>query len=408
MTMKVLLFLQIVVRVLFLNHLMNKAGKICMIGGFSVLLFWMDGRNIFTSPIYSAMLLLVMEIVFFIIDKRKFHAEDLFSCCVLESGIAVCNAAAIYVVSMILYNNLDYKLLHNNNLHIAWIVSLCMQGILLLVYKKWNRKQLHLPSVSYSVYSLLLIFLIIVLDCFEIALCTDEMTKSYLGICLYCFMIFSVVLIYWSIHLIQEEEKLKEQEILAELYKQNSISANQLLNTKKELLKIKHDLKHYVNALDDEATKEKYLNEINQDLIPVETGNTVLDVLLNHTKQQCKEKGITFSFVMTLSHTIKMEDSDLYLLISNLLDNAMQHVGSKKNIVLEISEVGNCLKIIERNSIDHNVLKDGEFIVSSAESHGYGWATIKQIVEKYHGEVMCEEIFECVEIRMLLWDCISS
>ena len=50
-------------------------------------------------------------------------------------------------------------------------------------------------------------------------------------------------------------EKLKEQEILAELYKQNSISANQLLNTKKELLKIKHDLKHYVNALDDEAMK---------------------------------------------------------------------------------------------------------------------------------------------------------
>ena len=163
-----------------------------------------------------------------------------------------------------------------------------------------------------------------------------------------------------------------------------------------------------MNELVDEAMKEKYLNDINQDLIPVETGNTVLDVLLNHTKQQCKEKGIMFSFVMTLSHTIKMEDSDLYLLISNLLDNAMQHVGSKKNIVLEISEVGNCLKIIERNSIDHNVLKDGEFIVSSAESHGYGWATIKQIVEKYHGEVMCEEIFECVEIRMLLWDCISS
>ena len=121
--MKVLLFLQIVVRVLFLNHLMSKAGKICMIGGFSVLLFWMDGRNIFTSPIYSAMLLLVMEIVFFIIDKKKFHAEDLFSCCVLESGIAVCNAAAIYVVSMIIYNNLDYKLLHNNNLHIAWITA---------------------------------------------------------------------------------------------------------------------------------------------------------------------------------------------------------------------------------------------------------------------------------------------
>ena len=159
--MKVLLFLQIVVRVLFLNHLMNKAGKICMIGVFSVLLFWMDGRNIFTSPIYSAMLLLLMEIVFFIIDKKKFHAEDLFSCCVLESGIAVCNAAAIYVVSMILYNNLDYKLLHNNNLHIAWIVSLCMQGILLFAYKKWNRKQLHLPSVSYSVYSLLLIFQIV-------------------------------------------------------------------------------------------------------------------------------------------------------------------------------------------------------------------------------------------------------
>lgn len=41
--MKVLLFLQIVVRVLFLNHLMNKAGKICMIGGFSVLFSgWME------------------------------------------------------------------------------------------------------------------------------------------------------------------------------------------------------------------------------------------------------------------------------------------------------------------------------------------------------------------------------
>ena len=62
------------------------------------------------------------------------------------------------------------------------------------------------------------------------------------------------------------------------------------------------------------------------------------------------------------------------------------------------------MKIIERNSIDHNVLKDGEFIVSSAESHGYGWATIKQIVEKYHGELKIETKNQTFNLNIIFSD----
>ena len=95
-----------------------------------------------------------------------------------------------------------------------------------------------------------------------------------------------------------------------------------------------------------------------------------------------------------------IEDSDMYLMMSNLLDNAMEHIGQKKQILLEIQDQGSMLMIRITNSADadtsfsENSQKDAE--------HGYGLKTIKRIVEKYDGTAEFRKEEDCYIAAVLL------
>ena len=75
------------------------------------------------------------------------------------------------------------------------------------------------------------------------------------------------------------------------------------------------------------------------------------------------------------------------MLLSNLLDNAIQHIGMEKNIRLTMNTQANFLRVSVVNSVDRQVLdEDGNMIrFNDKKSHGYGIGTIKEIVKKYDG-----------------------
>jgi sensor histidine kinase YesM len=96
---------------------------------------------------------------------------------------------------------------------------------------------------------------------------------------------------------------------------------------------------------------------------------------------------------MNLSSEIIMEDSDLYLLLSNLIDNAITHIGIEKKIRIIIRDVLDTIMIQVRNSVDGTVIsKDGTFLyMDRSEEHGYGLTTIKLLTDKYDGEFIIEQ-----------------
>ena len=82
-----------------------------------------------------------------------------------------------------------------------------------------------------------------------------------------------------------------------------------------------------------------------------------------------------------------MEDDELYLVLANLLDNAIEHIGMRKRIYLEVRDVSDMLMIRITNSVDLQVLNDREEFIRyfHDEKHGYGVPTVKKILENNGG-----------------------
>ena len=93
-----------------------------------------------------------------------------------------------------------------------------------------------------------------------------------------------------------------------------------------------HDLKHQIRAIRG-ASKEdmdKYLAEMEElDQIYesiVKTGNEVLDTILTEKSLYCRERGITVSCVADGSQMEFINTVDLYAILGNALDNAIEAV----------------------------------------------------------------------------------
>ena len=127
--------------------------------------------------------------------------------------------------------------------------------------------------------------------------------------------------------------------------------------------------------------------------VPITTLSPAINHVLNIKREEALRKGIDFTASLNITHDINMEDSDLYLLLSNLLDNAIKHIGILKHIRVEMNDVEKMFRIRISNSIAHAVLdKNGNFISSSKDiEHGYGIRTVESIVSKYDGFISYAE-----------------
>ena len=223
-----------------------------------------------------------------------------------------------------------------------------------------------------------------------------------LGIYLIVLFIVLIVYLFKSIyrHSVIETKQQIELDIL-----HNQQSANiKILEAQNDLYQLRHDMKHLFQALHNpeilndknnfENTIVEYENLIKSTAVPITTISVPINFVLNIKRDEAISKGIDFTSALNITHEIAMEDSDLYLLLSNLLDNAIEHIGILKKIRVEMNDVEKMFKIKITNSIDHPVLDNrGNFISASSDpEHGYGIITIDKILNKYDGFVSYTEV----------------
>lgn len=121
--------------------------------------------------------------------------------------------------------------------------------------------------------------------------------------------------------------------------------------------------------------------------MPIHTINSAVNYVLNIKQEEAFNKRISFICSLNMTKDIHMKDSDLYLLLSNLLDNAITHIGIGKTIRVIIKEIKNTTMIQIRNSVNGKVIDShGNFYNQNiTDKHGYGIKTIQSITEKYDG-----------------------
>ena len=177
-----------------------------------------------------------------------------------------------------------------------------------------------------------------------------------------------------------------------------------------DLRGFKHDYNNHLlclrSMLDTQSYNEaaEYIANLS-DSFPVlcknfDTGNHIADALFEEKSALCTKKSITFEYGGYIPET-RIEAVDLCILLSNLLDNAIEACGKinengERSIKITSDFKNGHLYIKVSNSVHEYVKILHNSIPTTKEdksNHGFGLMNINRVVEKYNGiiKMKCED-----------------
>ena len=162
-----------------------------------------------------------------------------------------------------------------------------------------------------------------------------------------------------------------------------------------------HDLRHQIQALRlaDETERARLIEETDRAVLfydaIVKTNNEVLDTILTEKSLVCTSHKIKLSCNISVSGLDYIAVIDLYTILGNALDNAVECVSQyedsdKRIISLSIRENGQMLNIFVENYFDGELnMKNGYPATSKDDKayHGYGIKSVRLLAEKYGGDI---------------------
>lgn len=165
--------------------------------------------------------------------------------------------------------------------------------------------------------------------------------------------------------------------------------------------KIKHDMKNHMYAIKNMAKNNMskdiitytndILGKIEGEKVYINTGNYLIDGILNVKFEEMKNQGIDFKYDVKIPEGIKLPEFEVITILGNLLDNAIEGVKLIKDnryieVFISYKDSNLLIKIV--NTFDGLVIKDNKgFISRKGEKayHGIGLENVREQVEKSNG-----------------------
>lgn len=178
-----------------------------------------------------------------------------------------------------------------------------------------------------------------------------------------------------------------------------------------------HDLKHQIAAMRAMAgpeERERYLSEIEGSVriynSIFQTGNEVLDTVLTEKSLTCEAEQITLSCVADGRPLAFLDAVDLYSMLGNALDNAIEGVccfdeKEKRLIDVHIWTENKLLLIQVINPVAGQLTFQDGLPASTKTNdgyHGFGLKSIRYTAQKYGGFVTVNQEHDCFVLRVLL------
>ena len=205
------------------------------------------------------------------------------------------------------------------------------------------------------------------------------------------------IFIYYGL-LDEQDRKLKEFEKERQFVELNNSYMQVLESQNNDMHMIVHDVKnHYaaIASMDNVDEIHNYISGITNDIQKYQvirlTNNKMLDLLLSKYNVECSNRNITFTTEVKTANLEYINDSDLSILICNLLDNAIRSSANSKakQITFSLRRVNNFDVLNVINSCDTApVIKNNKFITNKTDkfSHGYGMKIISKYALKNNAE----------------------
>lgn len=239
-----------------------------------------------------------------------------------------------------------------------------------------------------------------------------RLDKSYEMNVIYTFIAMAGIIIInvISILLLIMEQKVYEQktrqQVMLSAYQQKEKDIESILDMHRQNSKQRHDFKNVILLIKELIRDEQYNKATemldkysegykNNNLTEIVSDNIVLNYLLNRKINQCREAGIDMACYI-LGNIAGVDDMDLYILLENLCDNAIEAAGQceKPSIKLQIAEDNASMYIDIGNTTSGNVLKNNPHMNTTKKDknmHGFGIMNIRDIIDKYNGTINYEQ-----------------
>ena len=281
---------------------------------------------------------------------------------------------------------------------ILMIIVLCLRKY---VITRWNVLQRQMDTLRYAVIPFISICFIAVIITNDMGAINVKMRYVIWG-CLAILLLVNLLLVIFmrsdaEKKQFQYERKMMELELIGE--KREFEVMEEKLNLQKSL---NHDYRNHLNCMQGLVERKKY-DEVKEYLAKlnhkysvgverIDTCNVIINTVLNDKYNEAKETGAAIALQIGDLSGVCMEEIDIILLLSNMLNNAIEALKEcKKNKVLRIKlelEHGEFLVAIQ-NSFEGERRKNGDFYDTTkkkdADLHGYGLKNIRSTVEKYGG-----------------------
>ncbi len=302
----------------------------------------------------------------------------------------------------------------------AQSITLWQQGIMVLLHVAvfavfwiyFDRNRLRESTamgdrkiqVLFAMTILLVLFLSVVRDYYlSESVALSVITRIFsITCCLFLFLIRS--------GFVTESHLEAEMETINQLHRKEQ-EQYKLSKANVDLINIKsHDLKKRLEQYEDRMiglTSEE-IAEIKESVAiydtRVQTGNEILDTILTERSLICEQRGIKFSCIADGASLSFLTTGDTYSLFANAVDNAMEAVSKlrdpqKRIISLTIRKKLGMISILVDNYYEQEYVsfQNGLPVTTKEDdtSHGFGMKSIRNIVEKYGGEmhVSADDLF---------------
>lgn len=282
---------------------------------------------------------------------------------------------------------------------IAKIIFWMIVRVLALLYKgkvEKSQRKIYGIILSGSVIANA-VFLAATIELIEIR--ADSMIRAWAAVFVFVLLFFDIVMFKVYV-MYQEQNQMKRMK--QEAINQLEIYDRQIHEKQKvmdEVRKTKHDMKNNmiylqnllkVNPEEAEKYLEKYIGDTTEKTEEFsKSGNLPVDAVLNYKNMIAKSKGINIILEQQIPIDLPYKDSDICIILGNLLDNAIEAVESSRNkeIRVYIMYFRHKFKIKVSNYYEGQLKKDGsgDYVTGKGDkiNHGLGLKSVRTIVESY-------------------------
>lgn len=169
----------------------------------------------------------------------------------------------------------------------------------------------------------------------------------------------------------------------------------------------KHDLRHHMIIIEDclnEGDYDRlraYVTQFSNTLPDNDSlqfcKNRVINTLLLYYGRQAKSHNIDFQVDLSIENDVKLPDSDIAVILSNLLENALfackNAALTSKKIIIHGKSTKDALFFTIDNTFDNEIVKNekGQFLTTKKTGSGIGIESVKHLVARYNGTFTTEQ-----------------